>query len=441
MIIPIRPCTHSRRAKKLVLVGNARRQARIPIQVRIAVGKVNFFAYLLTVDASGLNRVGGQQSDGSPLRADSNGTSGDSGMELLHRAVWAQIVAQRHQVHGDGVPVQIFARQERVTFVEVADILLEPDLDWAESRLQEAGIRLQSHVLMPVIPQPSLVTCSLLLVDRSEEDAVILVGNEVLDRHVVPRGISMIQLQQEIGVFLCRDHCAQYFPSDHRIASGQWFRSNEKNDDVSFMQRHPGLPLEVNPEVLVGEAWVGTGVAVRVWFHNHMQVHGFRSFSKFVCIKQMRCPAFAIVQMFSHELGPSLYDLAPVHNSGVRGRHFVLTTRGAFEGAVVLVQSVQQRSLAQCFFARVGMIAMLPLSWIECNQAIIVRVVWSAGLSKKETSGFMVKCFLYDMAGFSVSSLMKLPRHGALLDPLVPVTVYLRHLRSCMMILSWLFPV
>lgn len=54
----------------------------------------------------------------------------------------------------------------------------------------------------------------------------------------------------------------------------------------------------------------------------------------------MRCPAFLIVQMFSQELGSSSYDLATVHNSGIRGRHFVLTTRGAFEGAVVLIQQV-----------------------------------------------------------------------------------------------------
>lgn len=223
MLDQVRPSKHSRRAKKIVWVGNARRQARLPIQVQYAVWRVIFFTYLLTVDATGLHNISGLPVDEAPMRSAGNGTSADSGVELLHRAVWAQVVAQRHLVHGGDVPVQIFAAQERWSFVVNADLLLEPDLNWAVSRLHEAGVNFGSHLLMPVIPQPSMITCSLLLMDRCEENAVILVGNDVFDVHVVPKRMPLFQLQHTLGVSLCSDHCQQHFPSDHtelRVVNG-----------------------------------------------------------------------------------------------------------------------------------------------------------------------------------------------------------------------------
>lgn len=98
---------------------------------------------------------------------------------------------------------------------------------------------------MPVIPQPSMTTCSLLLLDRREENAVILVGDEVLNAHVVPQRMPLAQLQHALGVSLCRDHCKQHFPSNHRIESGQWFRTEKENDDASITQKHPGIPIEL----------------------------------------------------------------------------------------------------------------------------------------------------------------------------------------------------
>lgn len=74
---------------------------------------------------------------------------------------------------------------------------------------------------MPVIPQPSMTTCSLLLLDRREENAVILVGDEVLNAHVVPQRMPLAQLQHALGVSLCRDHCKQHFPIiELKVASG-----------------------------------------------------------------------------------------------------------------------------------------------------------------------------------------------------------------------------
>ena len=90
---------------------------------------------------------------------------------------------------------------------------------------------------MPVIPQPSMTTCSLLLLDRREENAVILVGDEVLNAHVVPQRMPLAQLQHALGVSLCRDHCKQHFPSNHR--------TEKENDDASITQKHPGIPIEL----------------------------------------------------------------------------------------------------------------------------------------------------------------------------------------------------
>lgn len=74
MLDQVWQCRHSRRAKKLVRVGNARRQARLPIQVKNAVWRVIFFTYLLTVDASSLNNIGNRQLDEVPVRRASNET-------------------------------------------------------------------------------------------------------------------------------------------------------------------------------------------------------------------------------------------------------------------------------------------------------------------------------------------------------------------------------
>lgn len=145
MLDQVRTGRHSRRAKKLVWVGNARRQARLPIQAHNFVWRVVFFTYLLTVDASGLSGASGHQIDEVPLRSARNATSADSGVDLLHRATWAQVVAQRQPITVGDVPVQIFAAQDRVSFVASADALVEPDMTWAVSRLQEAGVRFDNH--------------------------------------------------------------------------------------------------------------------------------------------------------------------------------------------------------------------------------------------------------------------------------------------------------
>lgn len=116
---------------------------------------------------------------------------------------------------------------------------------------------------------------------------------------------------------------------------------------------HPGLSDLLNPSMFEGGCNGRGQLAVRVWFHHYLQANSFRSFSKFVCVWENRCPAPLIVECFSHELGTASFLLAPVKQAGVRGRHYVLTAKGAFDGAVVLVQQLSPvKKLGTVLFRR-----------------------------------------------------------------------------------------